>query len=53
MTRKLNRREMPDRIDDTPEDIASAVLGSPPKSVRCATTSGELAHDRADIWPRE
>lgn len=29
--RKRNRREMPERIDDTPENIAAAVLGRPPK----------------------
>ena len=30
-TRKRNRREMPDPIDDTPENIAAAVLNRPPK----------------------
>lgn len=30
-SRKRNPREMPERIDDTPENIAAAVLGSPPK----------------------
>lgn len=29
--RKRNRREMPEQIDDTPENIANAVLGTPPK----------------------
>lgn len=31
MARKRNPREMPDQIDDTPENIAAAVLGNPPK----------------------
>ena len=32
MTRKRNPRTMPEPIDDTPDNIAAAVLAQPPKT---------------------